>query len=90
MMNDDLIALYWEEFGHINGAEFLHDPQYVEQIREYTKLILANVIDVCELECADYKKYAKTSTTYEDKSLYMKGAAACDAIKFEIKRRFGV
>jgi hypothetical protein len=45
---------------------------------------------MCDTVSADYLKHRKGAFDFQDKNIYAEGEAACDIIKYKMKKHFGV
>lgn len=59
-------------------------------VKKFAELIVAECISMCDNVSADYLKHRKGASDFQDKNIYAEGEAACDIIKYKMKKRFGV
>jgi hypothetical protein len=45
---------------------------------------------MCDNVSADYFKHRKAADDFQDKNIYAEGESACDEVRYEIKKHFGV
>ena len=57
---------------------------------KFAKLIVRECISMCDTVSADYLKARKEAFDFQDKNIYAEGEAACDIIKYKMKKHFGV
>jgi hypothetical protein len=57
---------------------------------KFAELIVAECMKTCDETQAAYLKYRKESDDFQDKNIYAEGEAACDIIKYKLKKQFGV
>jgi hypothetical protein len=60
------------------GADF--------ELEKFAGLLIQECVSICEAEKADYLKARKGAWDFEEKQIYAEGEAACDTIKYKIKR----
>jgi hypothetical protein len=76
--------------------ERMHNTeQYMEEYREvynkkFAELIVEECMTMCDTVSADYLKHRKGAFDFQDKNIYAEGEAACDIIKYKMKKHFGV
>ena len=71
--------------------EQAYDPEYGFIIPEkFAELIVAECMKTCDETQAAYLKHRKASDDFQDKNIYAEGEAACDIIKYKLKKQFGV
>jgi hypothetical protein len=58
--------------------------------RELAELIVKECMTMCDNVSADYLKHRKGAFDFQDKNIYAEGEAACDIIKYKMKKQFGV
>jgi hypothetical protein len=72
------------------------DVEAVENLGEmpsalkFVHLIIQECMNMCDEEKAEYTKLRKNAWDQEEKEIYAEGAAACDTLKYKMKRNFGV
>lgn len=57
---------------------------------KFAELIVQDCIAMSDELKADYLKHRKASDDFVDKNIYAEGEAACDILKYKMKRHFGV
>jgi len=57
---------------------------------KFAELIVRECMKTCDETQAAYLKYRKASDDFQDKNIYAEGEAACDIIKYKMKKQFGV
>lgn len=62
----------------------------VEHAEKLVELIVKECISMCDTVSADYLKHRKGAFDFQDKNIYAEGEAACDIIKYKMKKQFGV
>jgi hypothetical protein len=76
--------------------ERMHNTeQCMEEYREvynkrFAELIVEECMTMCDTVSADYLKHRKGAFDFQDKNIYAEGEAACDIIKYKMKKHFGV
>jgi hypothetical protein len=60
---------------------------YTEKLAE---LIVQECMTMCDNVSADYFKHRKAADDFQDKNIYAEGESACDEVRYEIKKHFGV
>ena len=79
---------------HANGDESrLNLASYTvkDLIQEkFAELIVEECMTMCDTVSADYLKHRKGAFDFQDKNIYAEGEAACDIIKYKMKKHFGV
>ena len=58
--------------------------------REFAELIVQECMTMCDNVSADYFKHRKAADDFRDKNIYAEGESACDEVRYEIKKHFGV
>jgi hypothetical protein len=61
-----------------------------EQMEQFAELIVEECMTMCDTVSADYLKHRKRAFDFQDKNIYAEGEAACDIIKYKMKKHFGV
>ena len=56
----------------------------------FAELIVEECMTMCDTVSADYLKHRKGAFDFQDKNIYAEGEAACDIIKYKMKKHFGV
>lgn len=59
-------------------------------IEKFAELIVNECMTMCDETRADYLKHRKSAYDFQDKNIYAEGEAACDILKYKMKRQFGV
>jgi hypothetical protein len=75
---------YADELG-LGGAEWCD-----AQLEKFAELIVRECISMCDNVSADYLKHRKGAFDFQDKNIYAEGEAACDVLKYKMKKHFGV
>jgi hypothetical protein len=57
---------------------------------KFAQLIVQECMNMCDEEKAEYTKLRKNAFDFQDKNIYAEGEAACDTLKYKMKRNFGV
>jgi hypothetical protein len=57
---------------------------------KFAELIVAECMTMCDNVSADYFKHRKAADDFQDKNIYAEGESACDEVRCEIKKHFGV
>jgi hypothetical protein len=57
---------------------------------KFAELIVEECMTMCDTVSADYLKHRKGAFDFQDKNIYAEGEAACDIIKYKMKKHFGV
>lgn len=65
-------------------------PELAERAIKLAKLIILDCIDCCDEEKEEYREFRKSAWSFEDKNIYAEGEAACDTIKYKMKRWFDI
>lgn len=68
------------------GVLFAH-PEFVEKFAE---LIIKDCMTMSDDLKAQYLTSRKSTMDFDEKQIYAEGEAACDIIKYKMKRHFGV
>ena len=74
------------EYG--NYGQIQLSPAQFEQ--KFAELIVEECMTMCDTVSADYLKHRKGAFDFQDKNIYAEGEAACDIIKYKMKKHFGV
>ena len=75
------------------GADIWGDKVAASQyfdIEKFAELIVQECVEMCDNVSADYLKHRKGAFDFQDKNIYAEGEAACDIIKYKMKKHFGV
>jgi len=59
-------------------------------LQKFAELIVRECMTISDTESADYLKHRKAAFDFQDKNIYAEGAAACDIIKYKMKKHFGI
>ena len=59
-------------------------------IEKFAELIVQECMTMCDTVSTDYLKHRKGAFDFQDKNIYAEGEAACDIIKYKMKKQFGV
>jgi hypothetical protein len=69
----------------------LEPAEFEDMFKEkLVHLIIQECMNMCDEEKAEYNKLRKNAWDQEEKEIYAEGAAACDTLKYKMKRNFGV
>jgi hypothetical protein len=60
------------------------------ELAKFAELIVRECMTMCDTVSADYLKHRKGAFDFQDKNIYAEGEAACDIIKYKMKKHFGV
>jgi hypothetical protein len=68
------------------------DGHYIVQEWQamFAELIIKECMSMCDDVSNDYLKTRKAAFDFQDKNIYAEGGAACDIIKYKMKKQFGV
>jgi vacuolar-type H+-ATPase subunit H len=69
--------------------EQAHDGKVFNRYR-FAKLIVQECMTMSSELKAEYLKDRKQETDFSVKNIYAEGEAACDTLKYRMKKRFGV
>jgi hypothetical protein len=58
--------------------------------KKFAELIVQECMTMCDNVSADYFKHRKAADDFQDKNIYAEGESACDEVRYEIKKHFGV
>jgi hypothetical protein len=61
-----------------------------EYHKKFAELIVQECMTMCDNVSADYFKHRKAADDFRDKNIYAEGESACDEVRYEIKKHFGV
>jgi hypothetical protein len=85
---NDRIRLLAEQASEIDGDDLLYyNPVFAEKFAES---IVRECMEMCANVSADYLKHRKAAYDFQDKNIYAEGEAACDILKYKMKKHFGV
>ena len=76
-----------------NLVEGVNGPGVVspkDKLAKFAELIVEECMTMCDTVSADYLKHRKGAFDFQDKNIYAEGEAACDIIKYKMKKHFGV
>jgi hypothetical protein len=59
-------------------------------INKFAELIVKESITMCDELKAQYLTSRKSTMDFDEKHIYAEGEAACDIIKYKMKKHFGV
>jgi hypothetical protein len=59
-------------------------------MEKFAELIVQECMTMCDNVSADYFKHRKAADDFQDKNIYAEGESACDEVRYEIKKHFGV
>ena len=91
MMNERFSEIYQASFSTYEaGVGF--DTKLVARfdLEKYSKMLIQECMNICEVEKSDYIKHRKGAWDFSEKNIYAEGEAACDTIKIKMKHRFGI
>ncbi len=99
-MNERMIelALQAEDyaFDEISNLESSVEPVISNRVffksfkEKFAELMVQECMTMCDTVSADYLKHRKGAFDFQDKNIYAEGEAACDIIKYKMKKHFGV
>jgi hypothetical protein len=72
-----------------DGGEVTKQEKTVD-LEKFAELIVRECVTMCEETQAGYFKHRKAADDFQDKNIYAEGEAACDVIKYKMKKHFGV
>jgi hypothetical protein len=73
---------------HVPGQTGLHTRAF--SLEKFAELIVKESIAMCDELQAQYLTSRKSTMDFGEKQIYAEGEAACDIIKYKIKKQFGV
>ncbi len=82
-----------KELAEQAGVGFLFDPDAVVltfKMEKFAELIVQECMTMCDNVSADYFKHRKAADDFQDKNILAEGESACDEVRYEIKKHFGV
>jgi hypothetical protein len=56
----------------------------------FAESIVRECMEMCANVSADYLKHRKAAYDFQDKNIYAEGEAACDILKYKMKKHFGM
>jgi hypothetical protein len=83
-MNERIKELAEQATSYNNSDGWLFDKE------KFAELIVEECMTMCDTVSADYLKHRKGAFDFQDKNIYAEGEAACDIIKYKMKKHFGV
>jgi DNA-binding ferritin-like protein len=86
-MNERIRELAKEAAREMNETGTYSEPKFQEKFAE---LIVQECMTMCDNVSADYFKHRKAADDFRDKNIYAEGESACDEVRYEIKKHFGV
>ena len=92
-MNERIKKLAKEAGINLTPAQFsgvLEDEVDEFTLEKFAELIVRECMEMCANVSADYLKHRKTAYDFQDKNIYAEGEAACDILKYKMKKHFGV
>jgi hypothetical protein len=90
-MNDRIKELAKQaEVKWLHQEDVIYSTMTLEQFEKFAELIVAECMEMCDNVSADYLKHRKAAFDFQDKHIYAEGEAACDIIKYKMKKHFGV
>ena len=72
------------------GTEYATPVPLSNEVQKFAELIVEECMTMCDTVSADYLKHRKGAFDFQDKNIYAEGEAACDIIKYKMKKHFGV
>lgn len=67
------------------------EDDYVEVFEQkFAELIVKESMAMCDELRAQYLTSRKSTMDFDEKNIYAEGEAACDIIKYKMKKQFGV
>ena len=90
-MNERILELALQaEIKWQHQEDVLYSTMTSEQFEKVAELIVNECMTMCDETRADYLKHRKSAYDFQDKNIYAEGEAACDILKYKMKRQFGV
>jgi hypothetical protein len=87
-MNERIQELAKQATVHGNTEHHLDIPSwYLEQFAE---MIVKECMTMCDELQAQYLTSRKSTMDFDEKQIYAEGEAACDIVKYKMKKQFGV
>ena len=86
-MNERIRQLAKEAAREMNETGTYSEPKFQEKFAE---LIVQECMTMCDNVSADYFKHRKAADDFQDKNILAEGESACDEVRYEIKKHFGV
>jgi hypothetical protein len=74
----------FDEYNHKTVQHYKFDKE------KFAELIVQECMTMCDNVSADYFKHRKAADDFQDKNIYAEGESACDEVRYEIKKHFGV
>jgi hypothetical protein len=60
------------------------------QLEQFVQLLAQECVTLCNDTQKSYRKHRMSTSDFQDKNMYAEGEAACDVIRFNIKKHFGI
>jgi len=87
-MNERIQELAKQATVHGNTEHHLDIPLWY--LEKFAKLIAVDSMAMCDDLKAQYLTSRKSTMDFDEKNIYAEGEAACDIIKYKMKKQFGV
>ena len=75
------------------GHEMIVDGCYIvspDKLQHFAELIVKECISMSDELKAQYLSHRKNTMDFDEKQIYAEGEAACDTMKYKMKKHFGV
>jgi hypothetical protein len=78
----------WRFSDKITGDEL--QPILDKRLEEFAELIVRECMSMSDELKAQYLTSRKSTMDFDEKNIYAEGEAACDVLKYKMKKHFGV
>jgi hypothetical protein len=90
-MNDRIRELIREAESTTNEGIGFEGQEYLDMLMErFAELIVKECMTMSDELKAQYLTSRKSTMDFDEKNIYAEGEAACDVLKYKMKKHFGV
>lgn len=90
-MNERIRELGFQAWDYVASCDDQYSKSATDLFEEkFAELIVAECMTMCDDLKTQYFKSRRFTTDFGEKNRYAEGEAACDIIKYKMKKQFGV
>jgi len=87
-MNEKIKQLAIQASGDYSKDDYW--PFFTEELEKFAELIVKECMSMSDELKAQYFTSRKSTMDFDEKNIYAEGEAACDTLRYKMKKHFGV
>jgi hypothetical protein len=74
----------------LHQEDVIYSTMTLEQFEKFAELIVGKCMSISDELKAQYLTSRKSTMDFDEKNIYAEGEAACDILRYKMKKHFGV